>query len=81
MSYLKQNRTSDTKPFSIHKDQLVGDSKIQQYENSADYRDVKGMYDSCLQYANSYTKIMLNRAAVEDPEIFAVKGISREEMH
>ena len=24
---------------------------------------------------------MLNRAAVEDPEVFAVKGVSRQEMH
>ena len=39
------------------------------------------MYDDCQTYANSYTKIMLNRAAVEDPEVFAVKGVSKAEMH
>ena len=34
-----------------------------------------------VRYADAFTKVMLDRAQVDDQEIFAVKGISREELH
>lgn len=80
-TYLTNKRSSASKPFSIKDEFFVGRSERQDYLDNSDYKEVKGMYDKCLNYAESYTKIMLNRALIEDPEVFAVKGISRKEMH
>ena len=33
-----------------------------------------------MNYAYAYTETMLTRAKLEDPEIFAVRGMSKQEM-
>ena len=41
---------------------------------------MKAVHDRCLTFATAYTETMLQRALVEDPELFAVKGMNKAEM-
>ena len=50
------------------------------YDSYSDYVDVSNLHRSCLVYATAYTETMLSRAKAEDPEIFAMRGMSKHEM-
>ena len=79
-SYLVQERPGHTKHFSISKQDLQGKSNRELYQQDATFADVDMQLTKCVHYARAYTETILRRAAVEDPEIFAVKGISKEEL-
>ena len=79
-TYLMNKRDGDTKPFSFRNDMLKPKSTRMLYEEDPKFNDAQALYANCTVYALAYTETMLTRAKVEDPEIFAVKGMSKEEM-
>ena len=50
------------------------------YEAHNNYKESKDAHALCILYATAYTETMLMRAKAEDPDIFAMKGMSKEEM-
>ena len=59
---------------------MVGKSSADNLAEYPNYNHTKGLNDSCFKYASAYTETMLTRAQVEDPEIFAKKGMNKHEM-
>tara|TARA_B110000305_G_C18868612_1_gene372078 strand:+ start:161 stop:319 length:159 start_codon:yes stop_codon:yes gene_type:complete len=51
-----------------------------EYEADPKFKDAQDIYANCMVYATAYTETMLTRAKAEDPEVFAVKGMSKDEM-
>ena len=78
--YLLQPRDSESKPFSFNNRMLGGKSQKMDYDSFSDYKDASTLHHACLVYATAYTETMLTRAKAEDPEIFAMRGMSKEEM-
>ena len=78
--YLKTPRTSKDKPFSAENDALKGKSTFDSYQAYPDFKDVSDVHNKCVTYATAYTETMLTRAQVEDPEVFAMKGMNKSEM-
>ena len=78
--YLEQDRSNASKPFSMGHGKLVGRSAKDLYMADKDFKDADDLHTKCLVYASAYTETMLTRAQVEDPEIFAVKGMNKSEM-
>ena len=50
------------------------------YEADPNFKQSTAMHDACIVYATAYTETMLTRAKAEDPEIFAMRGMAKEEM-
>ena len=50
------------------------------YEANKEYKEIKDLHKQCEFYAMAYTEVMLNRAKADDPEIFAMRGMCKEEM-
>ena len=77
-----QDRHSSTKAFSYDSSgaDVVGKTNQMNLESYPNYNMSAGLNDSCLKYASAYTETMLTRAQVEDPEIFAKKGMNKHEM-
>ena len=50
------------------------------YDSHAEYKDATTLHQACVIYATAYTETMLLRAKAANPEIFALKGMSKEEM-
>ena len=50
------------------------------YGSYKEYDQVSYLATNCRTYATAFTKTMLDRAYVEDSEIFAKKGMNRYEM-
>ena len=59
---------------------LKGKSTKEKYLEHPDYRAANRLFESCVTYATAYTETMLTRAKAEEPEIFAIKGMSKQEM-
>ena len=78
--YLVNPRTGDSKPFSFKNAALKGASIKMEYEDDPKFKDAQDLYANCMVYATAYTETMLTRAKAEDPEVFAVKGMSKHEM-
>ena len=78
-NYLIQERVPLSKPFSMELNDS-GKSVRESFESHPEFRTTDGLYKKCLIYATAYTETMLSRAKIEDPEIFAVKGMSKPEM-
>ena len=78
--YLLQLRDSESKPFSFNNSILGGKSQKMAYDAYQDYSDASTLHQACVVYATAYTETMLTRAKAEDPEIFAMRGMSKEEM-
>ena len=78
--YLEQDRKSYTKPFSQENQLLRGKSVSMEYEKYPDYVESNTLHKACITYATAYTETMLTRAQVEDPEVFAMRGMSKQEM-
>ena len=53
---------------------------MERYDAHKDFKDANELHTKCLVYATAYTETMLTRAQVEDPEIFAMKGMNKSEM-
>ena len=79
-NYLMQERKSVTKPFSVDLDNVGGRSVEEAFNKYPQFKATDGLHKKCIVYATAYTETMLTRAKVEDPEIFAVKGMSKQEM-
>ena len=78
--YLLQPRDSESKPFSFTNGQLAGKSQKMAYDSFGEYKDASTLHKACVVYATAYTETMLTRAKAEDPEIFALRGMSKAEM-
>ena len=50
------------------------------YDSFGEYKDASTLHKACVVYATAYTETMLTRAKAEDPEIFALRGMSKAEM-
>ena len=59
---------------------LLGKSGKEDYDKFPHYRATADAESKCIMMATAYTETMLTRAKLEDPEIFAVKGMSKSEM-
>ena len=59
---------------------LTGASTDERYEKYGNWTEQNKLYKNCLIYATAYTETMLTRAKAEDPEVFATKGMSKQEM-
>ena len=57
-----------------------GKSEREAFDKYTRFRATDTLHKKCIVYATAYTETMLTRAKVEDPEIFAVKGMSKHEM-
>ena len=79
-NYLVQDRHSRTKAFSYDNSHLGGRTQLDTYNSYKDYKDVSTLHKTCILYATAYTETMLTRAKAEDPDIFAMKGMSKSEM-
>ena len=79
-NYLMQERPPVSKPFSMDMSMVGGKSQKEDFDKSPAFKTTDGLFKKCLIYAAAYTETMLTRAKVEDPEIFAVKGMSKSEM-
>ena len=79
-NYLMQERRPVEKPFSVNLSEVGGKSQREAFESNIQFQATDGLYKKCMMYATAYTETMLVRAKVEDPEIFAVKGMSKHEM-
>ena len=73
-------RPSYMKPFSEDPKQMQTASNKEMYDKHPMYKDATRLHKNCLMYAAAYTETMLTRAKAEDPEIFALKGMSKSEM-
>ena len=78
--YLKNEREADQKIFSQSNEKLIGRTAQDIYRSYPDFSDADLKLEKCLEYANAYSMTVLNRAQIEDPEIFAVKGMNKEEL-
>ena len=78
--YLLHPRDSESKPFSFHNSALAGKSQKMNYDSYGDFKDASTLHQACVVYATAYTETMLTRAKAEDPEIFAMRGMSKGEM-
>ena len=78
---MSNERDSTQKPFSATQRTHQGKSTRDLYMSDPDYKEDHQRYEQCRQFAEAYSGILLRRAEVEDPAIFAVKGMSKEEMH
>ena len=78
--YLEQERKSSSKPFSQSNADLAGRSTSDEYRKHPNYVESTALHKSCITYATAYSETMLTRAQVEDPEIFAMRGMSKQEM-
>ena len=50
------------------------------YDADPNFKESTAMHTACIVYATAYTETMLTRAKAEDPEIFAMRGMAKEEM-
>ena len=66
--------------FSLNNKQLEGKSITMKYTSYPDFIEANAVHRACIVYATAYTETMLTRAKAEDPEIFAMRGMSKEEM-
>ena len=53
---------------------LIYESKI------TEWKEIDDLHSLCVEYATVYTEGVLKRAKKEDPDVFAVKGMSKHEM-
>ena len=74
------NRPNYTKAFAESSTNLKAASTKELYESDPMFKDANRTYKNCLMYAAAYTETMLTRAKAEEPEIFALKGMSKSEM-
>ena len=77
---LSVDRSSEQKPFSFNNKDLIGKSTADSYRSFPHYKDASDLHKQCITYATAYTETMLTRAQVEEPEVFAMKGMSKHEM-
>ena len=59
---------------------MKGKSTQDLYKQYPDYIESSTLHTACITYATAYTETMLTRAVVDDPEIFAMRGMSKQEM-
>ena len=78
--YLLNARDSESKAFSVPGRNIGGKSQLDQMESYPEFKDASQIHKACVIYATAYTETMLTRAKAEDPEIFAMRNISKEEM-
>ena len=78
--YLENPRSTKSKPFTFSHKEFQQKSESIKYKEDPVYSEANDAHTACMIYANAYTETMLTRAKVEDPEIFAMKGMSKSEM-
>ena len=79
-NYLMHERDGEEKAFSVGPHAIGGKSGREDYDKYDEFKASSDVARKCMMMATAYTETMLTRAKVEDPEIFAMKGMSKSEM-
>ena len=77
---MEQTRLPHEKAFSFQHKELGSKSLNIKYNEDPVFKGSKDAFSMCIVYATAYTETMLTRAKLEDPEVFAMKGLSKGEM-
>ena len=77
---MAQERPGSTKPFALTPDLLNGASRTELYDSVPQYKEAKGLYNSCLIYATAYNETMLQRLEKEKPEFYEENNLVKAEL-